>query len=99
MACPKEKNIEKKRLEKRISYRQLEFEVRERERRPGLKVKVVSLVISAFGEGIIEILKELENMFEEDDLCEKIVVEIRKTVLIDSETMIPKVLSGLVQSE
>ena len=39
-----------KNLEKRTNYRQLEFKIRER--RPGLKVKVVSLVISALGGGI-----------------------------------------------
>ena len=37
-------------------------------------------------------------MFEKDDLCERIVAEMQKTVLMDSETIIRKVLSGLVQS-
>ena len=46
MACPQENNIEQKRLEKRIDYWQLAFEIDER--RPGFKVKVVLLVISAF---------------------------------------------------
>ena len=44
-------------------------------------------------------LKELENMFEKDDLCESIVAEMQKTILMDSETIIWKVLSGLVQSD
>ena len=47
MACSQENNIEKKILEKRTSYRQLAFEIRER--RPGFKVKVLPLVIRAFG--------------------------------------------------
>ena len=55
MACPKENNTEKKRLEKRINYRQFAFKIRER--RPGFKVKVVPLVISAFGGGVKEIIK------------------------------------------
>ena len=46
------------------------------------------LVISAFGGGIKEVLKELENMFEKYDLCEKIVAEIQKNVLMDNETII-----------
>ena len=50
MTCPQKNNIEKKRLEKRTNYRQLEFKIREI--RPELKVKVVSLVISALGGGI-----------------------------------------------
>ena len=72
---------------------------RERERRPGFKVKVEPLVISAFGGGIKEILKELENVFEKDDLCERIVTEMQKTILMDSETIIRKVLSELIQSD
>ena len=97
MGCPQKNNIEKKRLEKRTNYRQLAFEIRVR--RPGFKVRVVPLVISAFGGGIKEILKELENMFEKDDLCERVVAEIQKTILMDSGTVIRKVLSGLAQSD
>ena len=52
MACPQENNIEKRRLEKRASYRQLVFEIRQR--RLGFKVKVVLLVISVFGGGTRE---------------------------------------------
>ena len=37
------------------------------------------LVISAFGGGIKEISKELENMFEKGDLCENIVAETQKS--------------------
>ena len=55
------------------------------------------LVISAFGAGLKEILKELEIMFEKDDLCERIVQEMQKTILMDSEIIIRKQLSGLVQ--
>ena len=44
-------------------------------------------------------LKELENMFERDDLCEKIGPEMQKKILMDSKTIIRKVLSGLVQSD
>ena len=95
MAFPEESNIEKKRLEKRIDYWQLAFEIRER--RPRFKVKVVPLVISALGGAVKEILKELESMYEKD-LCEKIVAEMQETILMESETIIRKVLSGLVQS-
>ena len=55
--------------------------------------------MSAFSGGIKEVLKELENMFEKYDLCEKIVAEMKKTILMDSETIFRKVLSGLVQSD
>ena len=65
MACLRENNIENNRLEKRANYSQLAFKTREKG--PGFKVKVVPLLISAFGGGIEKILKELENMFEKDD--------------------------------
>ena len=44
----------------------------------------MSLVISVFGGGIKEILKDLENMFEKYDFYEKIVAEMPKTILMDS---------------
>ena len=66
MVCTQKKNTENKRLEKGTHYRQLAFKIRER--RPGFNVKVVPLVISAFGRGIKEVLKELKY----DDLCEDI---------------------------
>ena len=40
-----------------------------------------------------------ENMFEKDDLCETIAAEKQKTILRDSETIIRKRLSGLVQND
>ena len=97
MTCPQDNIIEKERLEKRTNFRQLAFEIRER--RTGFKVEVVPLVISIFGKDLKEMLKELENMFEKDDLCERIGAEMQKTILMDSETIIRKVLSGLVQSD
>ena len=57
------------------------------------------LVISTFRGGLEEMLKELENMFEKDDLCERIRLELQKTIWMDRETFIRKVLSGFVQSD
>ena len=93
MACQQENSIEKNRLEKRTNYRQLAFEIGER-RRPGFKANVLPQVISVFGGGIKEISKELENMFEIWFVWRS----WQNTILMDSETIIRKVLSGLVQS-
>ena len=38
-------------------------------------------------------------MFEKNDLCERIVAEMQKTILMKRDTIIPKVLSGLIQSD
>ena len=87
----KKKNIEKKRIKKKkrkreTNYRQLAFEFRER--RPDFKVRVVPLVNCALGGGIKETAKEMENIFETNDLCKKVVAGMQKTVLMDSETII-----------
>ena len=50
-----------------------------------------------------EVLCDVERVFSErlepERLAEITVVEMQKTVLMDSENMIRKVLSGLVQHE
>ena len=69
--------------------------IRNMRKKTEFKGKVVPLVISAFGGDIKEILTELENMFEKDDLCERIITEMQKTILMDSETIIRKELSGM----
>ena len=38
-------------------------------------------------------------MFEKNDLCERIMAEMQKIILMDSEKINRKVLSGLVQSD
>ena len=38
-------------------------------------------------------------MFKNDDFCERIVAEMQKTTLMDSETIVRKELLGLVQSD
>ena len=50
-----------------------------------------------------EVLRDVERVFSErlerKKLAEKAVAEMQKTVLMDSESMVRKVLSGLVQHE
>ena len=59
-----------------------------RERRHRFKVKVVSIVISVFGGGL-----------QKDDFCERIVTEMQKKISMGSESIIQKVLLGLVRSD
>ena len=47
VACPQQRNIEAKRLEKLTKYRQLAYE--SRERHPEHKIKVVPLIIGGLG--------------------------------------------------
>ena len=97
MACPQEDNIVTKRDEKRTKYRQLPFELREH--RAEYKIYVIPVVIGALGGGIKEVIHEVKKIFKQDDLSEKIVGEMQRTILMDGETIIRKILSGLVQTD
>ena len=101
MACPQQADLAAKRNEKMTKYRQLAFELRER--RPGFDITIIPVVIGALGGGMKEVLRDVERIFSErlegEWLAERAVAEMQKTVLMDSESMVRKVLSELVQPE
>ena len=94
MACPQENKTVTKRDEKRTKYRQLVFELRER--RAEYKICVIPVVIGVFVGDIKDAIHEVKEIFKQDDLSEKIVGEMQKTILMDGELIIRKILSGLV---
>ena len=96
MACPIESNKETKRMNKIIKYRQLCFELRER--REGFTVNVVPTIIGCLGGGIKELKESLKRIFENDNdkELESLAREMQKTVLWESESLMRKVLSGLL---
>ena len=96
MVCPQENNIVTKRDEKRTKYRQLEFELRAR--RAEYKIYVIPVVKGAVGGGIKEAIHEVKKIFKQDDLSQKIAGKMQRTILTDGETIIRKILSGLVQT-
>ena len=67
--------------DKRTKYQQLAFEIRER--RKEYKVVVVPIIIGCLGGN--------------DKLAKQIVGTMQKTVLMDSETTLRKIFSGLIQ--
>ena len=95
MTCPQQRNIEEKRVEKMTKYRQLAFEMRER--RPGYEVKIIPIAIGALGGGMQQARLDVAKIFTEDTLVDRTVCEMQKTILMDSETLLRKVLSGLIQ--
>ena len=97
MACPQEINVEEKRNEKQTKNRQLAFELRER--RVGYNIGAVPLVIGALDGGVKETIQQIERIFGKGDWGKRIVGEVQKTILMDSKSIIRKVLSGLVQTE
>ena len=97
MTCPQQLNIEIKRTEKLNKYRQLAFELRER--RATYQIFVVPVVIGALGGGMKKTITEMAKIFENEKDVKRIITEMQRTVLMDSETLIRKVLSGLIQED
>ena len=97
MACPQQNNIGAKRTEKLTKYRFFAFE--RRERRPDYEIYVVPVVAGALG-GDIKLLKvDLKKIFDNNELLDKVVAMMQNTVLTDSEVIVRRVMSGLIQGE
>ena len=92
MACPQVNNIEAKVKEKLDKYQQLAFETREN--RVGYKVEVIPLVVGCLDGGIGKSWKNVQKVIETETEAERIVKEMQKTVLMDSESIMRKVLSN-----
>ena len=97
MACPQQQNIDAKRTEKLTKYRQLAFETRQR--RPGYDITVIPVIIDALRGGMKRFRTELKKMFQKDEHINKIAGEMQRTVLMDSESIVCRVISGLIQGE
>ena len=95
MACPYEWNTHEKRIEKLRKYQQLAFELRER--REQYRVMVVLLVIGCLRGGIKQLTKDIKVLFKPEDV-NSILSDMQKAALRESETILRKVTSGLIQS-
>ena len=94
MACPNEKNKDEKREDKMRKYQQLCFELRER--RQGYTVKFVPVIIGCLGGGIKQLENDVRRIFGYEKQITLTVREMQKIVLWESESIIRKVLSGLL---
>ena len=56
-------------------------------------------MIGALGGGVKETIQQIERIFGKGDWGKRIVGEMQKTILMDSENIIRKVLSRLIQTE
>ena len=95
MACPYEWNTHEKRIKKLRKYQQLAFELRER--REQYRVMVVLLVIGCLRGGIKQLTKDIKVLFKPEDV-NSILSDMQKAALRESETILRKVTSGLIQS-
>ena len=60
---------------------------------------VLPVVIGVSGGGIKTLGKDLKKVFHNNELLDKVVAMMQKTVLMDSESIIHRVMSGLIQGE
>ena len=70
-----------------------------RERRPGYTVTIIPVIDRALGGGMKKTMNGLPKLLTKLELVVKTAAEMQKTLLMDSETLLRKVFSGLVQSE
>ena len=95
---PNSKTSKQNGLEKLTKYTQLAYELRER--RPAYKITVIPLRVGALGGGMKSAMVELSNVLNKNELAKQVAGEMQKTtILMDSESTIRKVLSGLIQDE
>ena len=57
------------------------------------------LIIGALGGGMKSVMVELSNVWNKNKLAKQVARGMQKTILMDSESTIRKVLSGLIQGE
>ena len=62
-------------------------------------VTIVPVIIGALGGGMKKTINELTKLLAKHELVVKTAAEMQKTILMDSETLLRKVLSGIVQSD
>jgi len=96
MACPSETNVQDTFREKREKYQQLAFEIRER--RPGYRVVVIPVIIGCMGGGARKLREQVEKILVTSDI-DKIWKEMLRTTLMESESILRKIITGLVAGE
>ena len=84
-------------MQRGLRRRQITFETRER--RPDYKVYIVPVVVGALGGGIKPLRFDLTKIFENNELLDEFIAIMQKTVLMDSESIIQRVVSGFIQGE
>ena len=95
MACPQEHNISDKHREKLNKYQQLAFTTREK--RPGYDVKILPMIIGCLGGGMQRLVEQVAKIIKDKNDVEGVCQNMQKTVLVESETIMNKVISGIIQ--
>ena len=97
MVCPLENNIEAKVKEKLDKYQLLALEMRED--RDGHRAEIFPLVIGCLGGGGVGKLLKIQSIIDTETETDNTVKGMQKAVLMESEFIMRKVLSGVVQPQ
>ena len=97
MACPMDENVVEKFTEKLRKYEQLAFETREK--RHGYSVNIVPVIVGCTARGGKELIKQIRKVIEDDEKVNFIASEMIRTVLCESETILRKDISGIIQPD
>ena len=97
MACPNEMYIGEKHHEKLTKYQQLAFEIREE--RPEYRVEIVPIVIGCLGGGMKLVESQVRKIIKDDEGARWTCNGMLKTVLFESESVLRKTLSGIIQKD
>ena len=97
MACSQQNNIGAKSTEKLKKYGQLVFKAREQ--RLGCKIHVVLAIVGALDSDIKAPKVDLKKIFNNNKLLDEVVAMMQKTVLMDSESIIRRFMSVLIQED
>ena len=95
MTCPREQSIEEKHLEKLNKYQQLAFETRDK--RLGFQVEIIPLVIGCLEGGINKLQQQMEKLIRHEKEDKQVVRNMQKRVLMESETLLRKLLSKVIR--
>ena len=95
--CPDEKNTGEKHHEKLTKYQQLAFEMREK--RPEYRVEIVPIVTGCLGGGMKQVECQVKKIIKDEGGARWTCNEMLKAVLFESESMMRKTLTGIIQKD
>ena len=97
MACPQEQNIEEKHWKKLNKDQLLAFETKGK--RPEFHVEVIPMVIGRLGGGINKLQPQIDKLIRHEKEAKWVVRNMQKIVLMESQTLLRKVASKVVQED
>ena len=97
MAYPNEKNIGEKHREKLTEYQQLAFEMREKI--PEYTVEIVPIVTGCLRGGMKQAEYQVKKIIKDEGGARWTCNEMLKAVLFESESMMRKTLTGIIQKD